>query len=97
MDTNIQQRRPFTKVGYGLRPDTRIKSHIRHESSNFLMALRDAKFQVVRGKCGFKLEGQVVARCHRMEHAASGEVLFSVLSHAYTMFGSGFSHHWLEP
>ena len=57
------------------------------------MALCDATFQAVHGQCGFKLEGQVVARCHRMEHAASCEVLFSVLLHAYTTFGSGFSHH----
>lgn len=92
-DRDTRHRRPMSEVGYGIRPDARIRSHMRHDSTNFIMALCDAAFQIAHEDCGFGLEGHVVAVCHRMEHGASGEVLISTMASAYITSGSGFSYH----
>jgi hypothetical protein len=83
--------RAFTEVGFALDPDTRLRNHREHFSSNYLMHLFDAiSAAFYHGE--YRMAQYVVHQTVHPSHAMYAEISASRFCLAYTTQGGGFSH-----
>lgn len=84
-------RRPIAEIGYSIRPQTRLKEHRMHRSSNYIMNLTEALLKHRYG--GFELTQTVLFVCWSCTHPWLAEIAFTQLSQAYVLKAGGFSHY----
>lgn len=89
---------PLMEVGYSKRSIERLKKHAAHESSNYLMNLFEAIFEVLASdpRANFPqifLEQHIIYLIWRVEQAEISEIGWTKLAEGYTCNAGGFSHY----
>ena len=89
---------PLVEVGYSERSIERLKKHAAHESSNYLMNLFEAIFEVLASdpKANFPqifLEQHIIYLIWQVEQAEISEIGWTKLAEGYTCNAGGFSHY----
>ena len=90
--TNAPMLHAVTKVGYATSPRSRFIAHLEHRSSNYLMNLAEAVFQLLYPN-RFELQQHVLFNCWSSAQCWYSEVIFTHLGQAYTTGGCGFNYH----
>ena len=80
------------EVGYATDPRKRLRSHLDHVSSNYLMNLAEATFQYLYHD-RFQLMQFVIFNCWQPEQCWLGEIIVTQLGQGYTKDGYGFNYH----
>ena len=82
---------PVVEIGFSNDPDKRLRQHRHHESSNYLMNLAEAVFQV-EYPGAFRLQQKIVFACYRSIQPWLSEIVVTQLAQGYVKGAGGFSH-----
>lgn len=82
---------PVVEIGFSNDPDKRLRQHRHHESSNYLMNLAEAVFDVEYSG-SFRLQQMIVFACYRSIQTWLSEIVVTQLAQGYVEGGAGFSH-----
>lgn len=85
---------PLIEVGYSKRCLNQLKSHARHNSSNYIMNLTEAIFASARGEFRslYFMHQAVICLIWRSEQAEIAEIGLTKLAEGYIHNAGGFSH-----
>ena len=82
---------PVVEIGFSNDPRKRLRQHRHHESSNYLMNLAEAVFDM-EYPGSFHLQQNIVFACYRPIHTWLSEIIVTQLAQGYVEGGAGFSH-----
>lgn len=82
---------PVVEIGFSNDPRKRLRQHRHHESSNYLMNLAEAVFDM-EYPGSFRLQQKVVFACYRSIQTWLSEIVVTQLAQGYVEGGAGFSH-----
>jgi hypothetical protein len=90
LDPESRLARCGSEVGYATKPGDRLKQHLDHKSSNYLMNLTDS---ICKRFSNYKINQYVTFLTAHPAHAMFAEILASRIGLAYTTQGGGVCHH----
>ena len=83
---------PLCEIGYSKDSGKRLKAHFAHKSSNYIMCLMEATFEInFPGK--YQMFRSVIFPIWCAAHAATSEIILTRICDGYTTNGGGFSHY----
>ena len=82
---------PVVEFGFSNNPRKRLRQHRHHESSNYLMNLAQAVFEMEFPDT-FRLQQRIVFACYRPIQTWMSEIIVTQLAQGYVEGGAGFSH-----
>ena len=82
---------PVVEIGFSNDPRKRLRQHRHHESSNYLMNLAEATFQM-EYPGAFRLQQMIVFACFRPIQPWLSEIVVTQLAQGYVQGAGGFSH-----
>lgn len=82
---------PVVEIGFSNNPPQRLRQHRHHESSNYLMNLAEAVFEVEYPGT-FRLQQNIIYACFRPIQTWLSEIVLTQLAQGYIDGGGGFSH-----
>ncbi|SMY28090.1 unnamed protein product [Zymoseptoria tritici ST99CH_1A5] len=83
---------PLVEIGYTQDTEARLKAHLNHTNSNYIMNLMDAVANMLWPD-RFKIHQFVIFLCTHTEQAVIAEILFTRLTHGYITNGGGFTYY----
>ena len=82
---------PVIEIGFSNDPHNRLRQHRHHESSNYLMNLAEAAFEVAYPGA-FRLQQMIIYACFRPIQPWLSEIVLTQLAQGYVEGAGGFSH-----